>query len=107
MNTFVTFRHKSTGVIADYPEHFAEHPVFGYDLERYTPGEYEEDKVIVGGHDVPVEQRAQTVATEKYEDMKVVELKEVLTEKGLETSGNKDELVERLVAHNSESNEDN
>lgn len=57
----MTFRHKSNGVIADYPEHFAKHPVFGPDLEVYTPeiaGEYEEDKVVLDSHEVPVEQRA-------------------------------------------------
>lgn len=68
MNSFVTFRHKSTGVLADYPEHYENHPVFGSDLERYTPSdEYEEDKTVVETHAVPVEQRitktAKPVAT--------------------------------------------
>lgn len=60
MENFVLFRHKSNGVIASYPEHYAEHPVFGYDLERYNPDEeeYEEDKVVIDNHELPVEQRS-------------------------------------------------
>jgi len=64
MDTFVLFRHKSNGVIASYPEHYETHPVFGYDLERYDPAddEYEEDKVVVENHELPVEQRSIKVA---------------------------------------------
>lgn len=67
MSNFVTFRHKSNGVIADYPEHYENHPVFGDDLERYTPGddEYEEDKTVVDSHEVPAEKRAIKTATPK------------------------------------------
>lgn len=102
MENFVTFRHKSNGVIKDYPEHYATHPVFGDDLERYDPSEYEEDKVVVSDHDLPVEQRAVRVAESRYEDMPVSELKEILAERGLSTSGKKDELVERLGDSNTD-----
>lgn len=69
MEKFVTFRHKSNGVVRSYPEHYENHPVFGADLERYTPGdsEYEEDKVVVNSHEVPAEQRATRTATPKAE----------------------------------------
>lgn len=61
---FETFRSKSTGVVTRYPAHYADHPVYGDDLELFDPSteEYEEDKVVVQGKDVPVEQRAQIVA---------------------------------------------
>jgi hypothetical protein len=97
---FVLFRHKSTGVVASYPEHYATHPVFGPDLELFdNTGEYEEDKVVVGGHETPVEMRAQVVAV-KLEDLNVTELKDILNERGLSTSGNKQELIDRIVADN-------
>lgn len=61
---FKLFRHKSTGVIASYPEHYIEHPVFGDDLEEYVPEEYEEDKVVIeDNHELPVDQRTQIIAT--------------------------------------------
>lgn len=64
MENFVLFRHKSNGVIASYPEHYEHHPVFGDDLERYEPSdEYEEDKVVVEDHKLPVEQRSIKTAT--------------------------------------------
>ncbi len=59
---FLTFRHKSNGVIARYPEHYENHPVLGADLERYNADEYEEDKVVVEDHNIPAEQRARIVA---------------------------------------------
>jgi hypothetical protein len=66
---FVTFRHISNGVIADYPEHYENHPVFGNDLERYEPSdEYEEEKVVSETHELPVEQRVTFVATPVDED---------------------------------------
>lgn len=70
MSNFVQFRHKSNGVIASYPEDYATHPVFGYDLERYYPEneEFEEDKVVTSGHELPVDQRATKTATKKDED---------------------------------------
>lgn len=93
---FKTFRHKSNGVVADYPEDYATHPVFGFDLEPYDIGddEYEEDKVVYD-HTLPVDQRATIVAT-KLEELTVAELKEILSEKGLPTSGNKEELIARI-----------
>jgi len=65
MQNFVTFRHKSNGVVADYPAHYADHPVFGFDLEVYYAEEYEEDKVVSDSHVLPVEQRVTKVATPK------------------------------------------
>lgn len=65
--TFKEFRHKSTGVVRSYPEHYINHPVFGDDLEPYEPevDEYEEEKVVVETHELPVEQRATKTATAK------------------------------------------
>jgi len=67
MSEFATFRWKETGVVQTLPAHYATHPVFGDALEAYTPGddEYEEDKVVVAGHEAPVEQRAKVIATAK------------------------------------------
>ena len=106
MEPFKTFRHKSTGVVADYPAHYADHPVFGYDLEPYELGndEYEEDKVVIEGHEVPVDQRGYTVAY-AFDELKADDLKELLKEKDLPVSGNRDELIARLVEYN-EKNED-
>lgn len=105
MTNFVTFRHISNGALADYPADYIDHPVFGYDLELYVPEEYEEDKVIIAGHELPTEQRTQVYATTRYDDMHVDELKEELKSAGLSTSGNKAELIERLSADNTETNE--
>ena len=63
MSDFILFRHKSNGVVKLYPAHYAEHPNFGYDLEPYDPEEYEEDKVVIDSHDLPVDQRGIVVAT--------------------------------------------
>lgn len=58
MTDFKLFRHKSNGVIASYPEHYKDHPVFGSDLEPYDPAEeWEEDKVVSDDHELPIEQR--------------------------------------------------
>lgn len=66
---FQLFRHKSTGVVASYPEHYIDHPVFGDDLEVYYPEEYEEEKVVIeDNHELPVAQRAQVVAKDKDKD---------------------------------------
>lgn len=67
MTEFADFRWKETGIVQSLPAHYETHPVFGAALERYTPGddEYEEDKVVVAGHEAPVEQRAVKVATPK------------------------------------------
>lgn len=60
---FETFRVKATGDIVRYPAHYATHPVFGPTLELYTPGETEEDKVVVDeDHVLPTEQRTRRVA---------------------------------------------
>lgn len=67
MTEFVEFRWKDSGIVQSLPAHYETHPVFGAALERYLPeeDEYEEDKVVVAGHEAPVEQRAVTVATKK------------------------------------------
>ena len=62
MNDFILFRHKSNGVVARYPAHYADHPVFGDDLEEYDPEAYEEAKVVVEDHALPVEQRATIIS---------------------------------------------
>lgn len=58
--TFKLFRHKSNGEVRSYPDHYAEHPTIGPDLEPYDPenDEYEEEKVVLENHELPVEQRA-------------------------------------------------
>lgn len=101
MSDFVAFRSKSTGVVSYYPAHYKDHPVFGFDLEPYDPnsGEYEEDKVVIETHDLPVDQRAYIVA-EPVDDMTVAELKDALSKRELSTSGNKDELLARLAEAN-------
>lgn len=97
MQNFVTFRWKESGVVEDLPAHYATHPVFGDLIEPYFEGEYEEDKVVVAGHELPVDQRGKVVATRNYSEMTNDELREALKEHELSTSGNKDELIERLV----------
>ena len=61
---FVPFRHKDTGVIAYYPEHYADDPILSRNIELYDPEteEYEEDKVVED-HIVPVDQRVKKTAT--------------------------------------------
>lgn len=63
---FKTFRNKDTGVEAQYPAHYENHPIFGELLELVDPAaeeeleedELEEDKVVVDdSHQLPVEQR--------------------------------------------------
>lgn len=68
-NEFKLFRHISNGVVASYPAHYDEHPVFGFDLEPYDPDnvEYEELKVVVEDHALPVEQRG-TIISVPVED---------------------------------------
>lgn len=56
MSNFKQFRVKDTGEIVTYPAHFADHPVFGLNIEPYND-ECEVDKVVVEGHELPVEQR--------------------------------------------------
>lgn len=106
MEEFKLFRHKSNGEIRSYPEHYINHPVFGADLELWTgdEDEYEVDKVVVENHEIPVDQRGVQVAV-AYDDMTVPELRELLSGRELPTSGNKEELIERLVANNADSKE--
>lgn len=56
MSEFKQFKVKDTGEVVTYPAHFAEHPVFGVNIEPYND-EHEVDKVVVEGHELPVEQR--------------------------------------------------
>lgn len=104
MNEFIQFRHKSTGVVAHYPAHYAEHPVFGDDLEIYVPEEYEEDKTVIEtNHELPVDQRVQIVAV-PLADLTKPELVALAEEHGLDTKGTKDELIERLATDNTKDN---
>lgn len=66
------FKVKDTGEIVTYPAHFADHPVFGLNIEPYD-GECEVDKVVVEGHELPVEQRTALVvrADESATDTKI------------------------------------
>lgn len=72
---FKTFRNKDTGVESLYPEHYADHPVFGALLEpvdELDREEYEEDKVVVDEtHELPVEQRTAQRSTRKVADAEV------------------------------------
>ena len=107
MTDFKQFRQKSNGAIVWYPEHYIDHPVFGDDLEPFygDEDEYEVDKVVVAGHEVPVDQRGISYAI-AYEDMTVEELRDTLRGRDLAVSGNKEELIARLTADNSDKNED-
>lgn len=101
--TFVTFRHTETGVLTELPEDYADHPVFGAYLERYVPEEYEEDKVVVEDHNLPVEQRAIVVAT-PLDELSKDELVAAAEKHGLDAKGTKAELIERLAADNTKEN---
>jgi hypothetical protein len=92
---FIEVRSKSTGIVSWQPEHYLDHPVFGYDLERYDPEGYEEDKVVIEGHELPADQRSYVVA-KPLEEYTVPELKEILKERGLDQGGNKDDLIARI-----------
>lgn len=65
--SFVTFRHTETGVLTELPAHYADHPVFGEYLELYVPEdeEYEEEKVVIEDHKLPLEQRISKTAQPK------------------------------------------
>lgn len=56
--------------IVSYPEHYANHPVFGKRLEPYDPdlGEWEEDKVVSDNHELPLEQRITMTAKPVNDD---------------------------------------
>lgn len=101
MTDFIAFRHISNGVVAYYPEHYATHPTFGPDLEVYVPEEYEEDKVVVESHELPVEQRGIIVAT-PLDELSKVELVEAAEKHGLDSKGTKAELIERIADDNKE-----
>lgn len=101
---FKQFRHISNGVVAFYPEHYVDHPTIGPDIEEYNPEEYEEDKVVIEtNHELPVDQRVQIVAT-PLDELKKDELVAVAEEHGLETTGTKAELIERIAADNKDNN---
>lgn len=104
MTDFKLFRHKSNGVVASYPEDWIDHPQFGYDLEFYDPEGYEEDKVVVEGHELPVEQRGQVIA-KPLDDFTVPELQDIARGHGLETGGKKDELIARINDYNAKDGE--
>lgn len=63
-NEFILFRHISNGAVRAYPKHYDDHPVFGFDLEPYDPDnvEYEELKVVVEDHALPVDQRGNIIS---------------------------------------------
>lgn len=60
MSELKKFVVQGTGEVVSYPPHFADHPVFGLNLEPYD--EEEVDKVVTAGHELPVEQRVSFVA---------------------------------------------
>lgn len=103
-NEFVLMRHIGNGVVASYPRHYLDHPVFGSDLELYTDeiaDEYEEDKVVIEGHQLPVDQRVQIIA-KPLSDFSHDELKGIAGERGLKTSGSKSDLIGRIEDDNEE-----
>lgn len=56
MAEFRLFKVKETGELVQYPAHFANHPVFGANLEL-ADAECEVDKVVTETPELPVEQR--------------------------------------------------
>lgn len=56
------FRFKDSGKVVNLPDHYANHPVIGKRIEVYSPDDFEEDKVVVAGHELPVDQRAVIMA---------------------------------------------
>ena len=66
MSDFKLFRVIDTGEIVSYPAHFEDHPVFGLNIEPFED-ECEVDKVVTGGHELPVDQRvSRFVPSEDY-----------------------------------------
>lgn len=63
MTEFTKFRVIGTDEVVTYPAHFADHPVFGLNLELFD-AEIEVDKVVTEGHELPVEQRASYFAVD-------------------------------------------
>lgn len=99
-NEFVLMRSKTTGVVSSYPRHYLSHPVFGDDLELYTTEvaeEYEEDKVVVEGHDLPVDQRI-TIVAKPLDEFTHAELKDIAAQQELPTNGSKSDLIARISA---------
>lgn len=69
---FKTFRNKETGIEAQYPAHYVDHPAFKDLLELVDEDkrdEYEEDKVVLDDtHELPVEQRTAVRSRPKAAD---------------------------------------
>lgn len=103
MSNFVAFRHIDSGVIKYYPEHYADDPNLSRGIELYDPEaeEYEEDKVVLT-HDLPVEQRAQTIAT-PLEDFTKPELIDIAEKHDLPTKGTKADL-RKIIADETKEN---
>jgi hypothetical protein len=99
MSDFTEYRHKSNGLVVSYPTHYIDHPVFGEDLEIYIPEEYEEEKVVVETHVLPVDQRGQIIAN-PLDEMSKDELVDAAERHGLDSKGTKAELIERLSTDN-------
>ena len=81
---FKTFRNKETGIEAQYPAHYADHPTFKDLLEPVDEldGEFEEDKVVVDdSHELPVEQRTAKRTTRVESATEVETLPDVTTDK--------------------------
>lgn len=93
---FKAFIWKETGVVDYYPAHFADHPVFGPYIEEYFPEEYEEDKVSVDAHELPVDQRSVVVAT-KLDELSKDDLVAAAEKHDLDSKGTKADLIERLA----------
>ena len=67
MSNFKQFRVIDTGEIVTYPAHFEDHPVLGLNIEPYYD-ECEVDKVVVQGHELPVEQRVSLFAVDEEDN---------------------------------------
>lgn len=68
MAEFKRFKNKDTGEVVSYPAHFADHPVFGLNLDA-VDDEIEVDKVVTEGHELPVEQRSSFFAVDEDENL--------------------------------------
>ena len=68
MSDFKQFRVVDTGELVTYPAHYENHPVFGLNIEPYDEEEYEVDKVVVQGHELPVEQRVSLFVVENADE---------------------------------------
>lgn len=63
MADFKQFLNTDTGEVVTYPAHFGDHPVFGQNLVPVDE-EIETDKVVVAGHELPVDQRVSYFAAD-------------------------------------------